>query len=110
MFVMLKLKSPSRKGLKQQTPQVTKFTLQDRVRECKSVIEQTSHLKYKHIFGFETEISLHNFSTAALVYACSVTVVASGFLSPCLLKMLKIFKSFSLQLFPEQFFGSRFLL
>lgn len=52
MFVMLKLKSPSRKGLKQQTPQVTRFTVQDRVRECKSVIEQTSHLKYKHIFGF----------------------------------------------------------
>lgn len=52
MFVMLKLKSPSRKGLKQQTPQVTRVTAQDRVRECKSVIEQTSHLKYKHIFGF----------------------------------------------------------
>lgn len=43
-------------------------------------------------------IILHNFSMAALVYACFMTVVASGFLSPCLLKMLKIFKSFSLQL------------
>lgn len=52
MFDMLKLKSPLRKCLKHQTPQVTRFTVQDRVRECESVIEQTSHLKYKHICSF----------------------------------------------------------
>lgn len=53
----------------------------------------------------EMGITPHNFPTVALVYACFMTVVASGFLSPCLLKMLKTFKSFSLQPFLEQFFG-----
>lgn len=46
-----------RKGLKQQyTQQVTRFTVQDKVKEGEIVIEHTSNLKYWHIFVLRQEL------------------------------------------------------